>query len=336
MKRLSVLLTVCFAVVLITAISCGKRHPDHSSVLISDIRIDRFENELFTVDPADIENHIVQWREEYSEFFYHFCWITGLGTPDDPNFAERLRIFATDRNNYELYKRTMEIFPDLDDLAVQLKEAFSNYKYYFPGMPVPRIFTYISGLARSAVTDDSLLAIGLDRYLGTSEPIYRAAGIYRYLVEKMHPAKIASDCMNFWAETEFPFNDSVNNLIANMIYKGRLLYFTKKMLPDQPDSLTLGFSPVHLRYLNDYEESIWAYLVEQKLLFNTDRLTINKFVAEGPFTTDFGHRSPARAAVWIGYRITEEYMKRNPQIDLESLMRERNYLNILNGSGYNP
>jgi hypothetical protein len=81
---------------------------------------------------------------------------------------------------------------------------------------------------------------------------------------------------------------------------------------------------------------MWAYLVEKKLLFNTDRFTIDKFILEGPFTKDFGRDSPARAAIWIGYRIVQSYMLRNPGTTFQKLMEEKNYLKILNLSAYNP
>jgi hypothetical protein len=142
--------------------------------------------------------------------------------------------------------------------------------------------------------------------------------------------------MQFWGETEFPFNDSINNLISGMIYQGRLLYFTHVMLPEQPDSLNWGFSQSSLDYFHETEKSMWAYLVEKKLLFSTDRFTIDKFTLVGPFTRDFGRGSPARAAVWIGLRIVQDYMRRNPDITVNELMEERDYLKILNRSAYNP
>ena len=89
-------------------------------------------------------------------------------------------------------------------------------------------------------------------------------------------------------------------------------------------------------YLSSAEKSIWAFLIENKLLFNTDKFTINKYILEGPFTTDFGRETPARAAVWIGYRITEAFMTKNPEVSLQQLMEMRDYLKILNQSGYNP
>jgi hypothetical protein len=114
------------------------------------------------------------------------------------------------------------------------------------------------------------------------------------------------------------------------------MYFTRAMVPGQPDSLIWGFNESDLDYLASNEKAIWAYLIEHKLLFKTDRFTINKFILEGPFTSDFGRESPARSAVWIGYRITGAYMKRNPDIRLKELMEEKDYLKILNLSGYNP
>jgi len=274
------------ALILVAVVSCDKSKYSASKNLV--LPIDRFEVELFSADPATLEQHINTWKEKYGVFFSHFCRVTGLGNDSDPAFAGRLRDFVSDRGNYMLYRRTMEIFPDLDATRAELEVAYSNYALHFPDKTIPRICTFISALSQSAITDDSLLAIGLDRYLGVDEPVYRVAGIYNYLTENMYPARIPADCMRFWAETEFPFNDSVNNLIASMIYQGRILYFTRSLMPGKPDSLTLGFSSAEIDYLEKNENSMWAFLIEQKLLFNTDRFTINKFILEGPFTTDFG------------------------------------------------
>ena len=47
-------------------------------------------------------------------FFNHYCYITGLGNTEDPDFPERLRAFITDRYNYLIYNRTLQVFPDLE------------------------------------------------------------------------------------------------------------------------------------------------------------------------------------------------------------------------------
>ena len=324
-------------ILLVIMSSCSK---DPFKVNTSDVKVDlvisRFEKELFTADPSTLENRIPAWKKEYGVFFRHFSYIVKLGNIDDPDYPERLRQFVTHYSNYRIYKRTLQVFPDLDTFSAELTGAFKHYRYYFPDKPIPGIITYVSGFNQSAITDDSLLAIGLDMYLGKNESLYRQVGIYNYLLANMHPKKLVSDCIQFWGETEFPFHDSVDNLMAHMLYRGRLLYFTHAMLPGQPDTLNWGFTQAGLKYLESSEKAMWAYLVQKKLLFNSDRFTIDKFILEGPFTKDFGSDSPSRAAVWIGYRIVQSYMQRNRKVTFQQLMEEKDYMKILNGSAYNP
>jgi len=121
-----------------------------------------------------------------------------------------------------------------------------------------------------------------------------------------------------------------------MIYRGKTMYFTSAMLPDQPDTINWGFSARNLEYCVENEKAMWTQLIEKKYLFNTDRFTIDKFILEGPYTKDFGRESPARAAVWIGYKIVSAYMAKNSDITLPMLMAEKDYMKILNQSSYNP
>ncbi len=300
------------------------------------LTIDRFESDLFRADPSAIEDSLPSWKKKYGNFLQYFSYVEKLGHADDPAFGDRLRQFATFHSNYMIYSRTMQVFPRLDTFQTGLQEAFRHYRYYFPDRKIPRIITYVGGFNQSAITGDNLLAMGLDKYLGTKEQLYADAGIYHYLVVNMYPSRLVPDAMLFWAETEFPYNDSVNNLVANMIYRGRMLYFVKAMVPSQPDTVNWGFSKSNLDFCRENEKAMWAQLIEKKYLFSTDRFSIDKFILEGPYTKDFGRNSPARAAVWIGYRIVESYMKKLPDTSLNELMSEKDYLKILNQSSYNP
>jgi len=298
--------------------------------------VTRFEQVLFSADPSALEDYIPQWREKYGEFLQDFAYILQLGSVDDPQFAERLKKFVTDRSVYRAYKKTMEVFPDLQQPVAGLTTAFKHYLFYFPEKTAPEIITYVSGLTQSAITDDSLMAIGLDRYLGSDELLYSKAGIYSYLIRNMHPGKIVSDCMLFWAQTEFPFNDSIDNLITNMIYEGKLAYFAKAMLPLEADTIIWGFTGKEMEFCMSGEETMWTYLVEHKLLFSADKFVISQYTDPGPFTKDFGLNSTARAANWLGYRIVQSYMNTNPEITLPELMTDDDYMQILNLSAYNP
>jgi len=324
-------------VVLLLATGCNpKQRSGTSNDTTVNVSVQRFENDLFSADPAVIADSLPAWKARYGKFLGHYSAVLKLGDVDGPGYAERLKLFTTSHSNYMIYKRTREVFPDLDTFGSGINGAFRQYHRHFPEKPVPRIITFVSGLTQSAITDDSLLAIGLDKYLGTEEPLYKEIGLYRYLTLHMYPRKLVSDCMAFWGETEFPFHDSINNLVTNMVYRGRLLYFTREMVPAEPDTVNWGFTTQGLAFCKDNEQQMWTNLIENKLLFSTDRFTIDKFMLEGPFTKDFGRESPSRAATWTGLRIVESYMEKNPDVTLSQLMEEKDYMKILNLSAYNP
>jgi hypothetical protein len=230
----------------------------------------------------------------------------------------------------------VELYPELSWLEDQLSDAFMRYRYYFPEKQVPAVYTFISGFNQSIVVGDSILAIGLDKYLGTDCEYYKRLGLHQYLVKNMTKDKILSDCISSWCSTEFVYNDSVDNVLSNMIYQGKIWYLTKSLLPGHPDHLIAGFTEDELAFCRNNEARMWEYLIEYKILFMSDRLTIQKFIGNGPFTKDFSTASPARAADWIGWRIVEKYAAGNRSLTMQEIMAENDFQKILALSKYNP
>lgn len=301
------------------------------------IKIKRFEKDLFAVDLDSIETYIPGFYEKYGDFFDLFNYrIINIGGAGQRTYPEYLKIFLTDYLNNEVYKKTMEIYPDVDDLEKELTLAFRHYHYYFPENDIPEIITFVSRFNQSIVTAEGIIGIGLDKYLGRDVDYYKKLGLSQYMIDNMHREKIPSDCMMAWALSDYEYNDSVDNLLSDMIYNGQIMFFVKSMLPHQPDSLIMGFTEDEMNFCLNNEAGMWEYLVEHKLLFATDRMTIRKFTGVGPFTKDFTNESPARAAVWIGWRIVESYSRRNPHISLRDIMKEKDYQKILTLSEYNP
>ena len=81
---------------------------------------------------------------------------------------------------------------------------------------------------------------------------------------------------------------------------------------------------------------MWQYMIENDLIFKTDRFIIRKLIGDGPFTSYFTNESPGRAAVWTGFRIVESFMARNRNTSLESLMNDVNIQQILEKARYDP
>ena len=328
--------------IMIFFVGC-RRNPLHVDVsdIHVEIKIKRLEKDLFTPPPDSVITRLPQLQKEYGLFFRRYTQVLNIGNPGNPMFAELLKLFLQDDLNREVYKKVIEIYPDLDPIQKRLTEAFRHYKYYFPNKQVPAVYSFTSGFNTSLIIDKGILGIGLERYLGKDVPYYDQLGIPKYMQQKMIPGKIPSDCMYAWAATEFPFltnRDSLvaDNVVNHMIYEGKLLYFVKAMMPDEKDEMIMGYLPKQLKWCKMNEGQMWAYLVEHKMLFKTDYMTINKLTRDAPFTGYFPRESPGRAANWIGWQIVKKYMSLHKDVSLKQLMTKTRYQEILNQSKYDP
>ncbi|NOZ45244.1 MAG: hypothetical protein GXO79_00525 [Chlorobi bacterium] len=85
-----------------------------------------------------------------------------------------------------------------------------------------------------------------------------------------------------------------------------------------------------------YEEDIWTYLIEKKVLYSTEYMQIKRYIDDAPFTPSFSKKSPGRIGIWVGWQIVRSYMKNRTDVDLIKLMNNNNYQKILNRSKYKP
>jgi len=142
--------------------------------------------------------------------------------------------------------------------------------------------------------------------------------------------------MTAWAMTEFEFNDSVDNIITNMVYNGMIMYLLDVLLPGYHDTLKIAYSSKQIDWCKTNEKKMWTYLVEKKFLFSSDYMEIKRLFNDGPFTATFSNQSPSRTGVWLGWQIIKSYMKHNPNLKIQDIMKDRNYMKIFNSAGYYP
>jgi hypothetical protein len=331
---------ILLLLILILASSCKRGHYEANiSGIDADIRIRRLEKDLFTLNPDDIPAAVPSLKEKYDGFLQLFSYVINTGDVDSSSFSDFLVRFCTDRQNNEVYNVTMQIFPDLTETEEKLSNAFRHYLYYFPEKRVPAVYTCISGFNNSIILGDTILGIGLDRYLGAGSEYYKRLGIYKYISDRMTPSNIVPDCIYGWGASEWDFSVigyQADNLLAEMIHYGKLKYYQRCMLPEETDEIIFGFTPDQMKFCRNNENQMWQYLLEHDLLFSTDQFVLRKLTGEAPFTSYFTTESPGRAAVWIGFRIVESYMIKNPGVKLEQLMRETDIQGILEGARYVP
>lgn len=301
-----------------------------------DLKIKHLDVDLMKLNKDEIPASIPVLRNSYGEFFDIFTYrMIAIGGSDQENFPELIYSFISDSLIRNLENQVAEKVDTLK-LHDDLEKAFKHYKYYFPNKSVPEIYTCISGFNQSIVTSGYLIGISLDKYLGFKSPFYVQLGLPEYKRRNMNPENILPETMYAWAVTEWPKADNSNNLLSQIIQEGKMMYFVDAMLPELNDTLKIGFTKKQLDFCLESENSMWTYMAEHKLLFNSERMSIKRYIDDGPYTSTFSEASPARTGVWLGWQIVRSYMKNNPEVKLKDLLENHDFQGILNKSGYQP
>jgi hypothetical protein len=329
---------VIHLLIVISAFSCRNDAKDGRPDAVQiDFSIERFDKELFSLNADSLAGEIPVLYEKYDDFLDIFSYhIIRIGSPASIDYAANLKMFLTDPLNLTVYDSTCNVFPNLEPYESQFRDAFRRYKFHFHDAEVPRVVSYISRFNHSVFTVGNYIGIGLDRYLGAGCRYYDLIGLPEYMQQTMAPEYLVPEALATWARDRFPYNDSVDNVLAHLVHEGKLLYFVSTLLPETPMYQILGFSEQQMSWCRKNEDQMWVYLVENKLVFSQDPMDIQKLTGPSPFTSFFSVESPGRAAVWNGYQIFAAYAKRNPELSLPGLMKADNYQEILRLSRYNP
>ena len=336
MKNFIVYLFAALAVFL-SSCSDNRLDIDVSNVTIPEVKINRLEQDIFKIDTADIKTSTEKLKIKYGRFYSSFITrIINNGGLHDSSYLLRMKQFVCDRDMREAYSDCQKNYPNTDILNKQFTDVFKHFKYYFPDKKLPKTITMISGFNYSVVYLDSTLALGLEMYLGSSNKFYQMLALPHYKTMFMNKENIAPDASRAWMMMEFPYQMNKSDFLSEITYIGKIMYLVDALLPNVQDSLKIQYSQQQMDYCSQNEFNIWSYFAAQKLLFSTNQAEIMKFTSEGPFTSAFSKESPPRIGFWIGWQIIRQYMKNNPEISIEQLMKEGDAQKILNKSKYKP
>ncbi|MDR0830225.1 MAG: hypothetical protein LBN95_08985 [Prevotellaceae bacterium] len=299
-----------------------------------EIKIQRFDKDFWALKTSKNQAEDLQkLYEKYPDFApLYFNHIIYLG--DD---KELILKFINDTVADKLYSDVLKKFDDVEKIEKQLTNAFRRGHYFFPQLSVPQCVMCVSLLNQNVIVSDSLIALGIDKYLGADYPLYELSPEnYPYLLANWRPEKVVSDYIFAWLSTEFEFDPQSERLLDEMIYKGKILYLTSLLLPKEKEETIMGYSPEQWKWCKKYERDMWQTLIQQKHLFSTDYFLHIKYLNDAPFTQPFSQESPGRAGVFIGWQIIESYMKNNPEVTPLQLMQNADAQGIFEKSGYQP
>lgn len=331
-----ILLVIC--AVLNGCIGDSSNAPDVSHIEL-DIKIRRFDQDLFALDTHQLEAGMQRMAQMYPEMFPLFAVniIHDVTNPKETPL-EAVRGFLTAPEIRHLYDTVQQVYGDLRWLERDLTQMFKYYKHYFPDKPVPEVVAIVSEFVTDAFTaGDSLCGIGLDMYLGEDYPAYHANENTKpaYIRRQFQKDYIAVRLAKAIAQN---LNDAPpgERLLDQMLHNGKLLYVVDRLLPKVPDSLKMGYTREQMEGCYANEQEVWARLLEQNLLYSTDARKLKKLVSPSPNAPVVFQEAPGEIGNWIGWRIVEAYMKRHPDTTLEAMLSLTDAQKFLEQSKYKP
>lgn len=332
------MVTVCIGAMLFFT-SCDTDRFDVDLAGVPEVKqtIKRFDRQLFNLDSSGLYSSAAKLRTEYGSFYEGFITSIihqkGVG---DSMYLVNLNAFIRDPNMREIYMETQKVFPDMNSQEEEINRAMRYYSYYFPRYPVPQPVAMITGLNLPMSASEDKLGIGLDMYLGKNSKIYELAQFELYARRNMNPYNIPPHFCRAWMMNLFPNRFEKQDLISEMVYQGKIIFCLDAFFPKMHDSLKIGYSEEQLNWCINNESNIWGFLVKENILYTTESTKIAQFINDGPFTSGFNKESPARTGIWLGWQLVRKFMKENPDVTIEQLMKENDVQTIIRKSRYKP
>ncbi len=301
-----------------------------------ELKINRFEKELFLIDSANVIEKSNQWDQKFGSFNHVFATqIMQVYPFDDKRYYNALLAFTDNEDMREAYDSTALLFSDFLDIKYDLELAFGQFAIFFPSYPIPEITTFFGGFNYGVVTYDNNIAIGLENFLGKESKYYQYLGDPLYLRYQKQRKFILSNVMEVWFNNHFQKYLEGRDLLSQIIYKGKMMYFLDKMLPEIALHDKFRFSIKQMNWVEENEASIWEYFIHEGFLFSNKESEFRSFVNYAPFAKGMPKESPGRIAYFIGYRMVSEYMQNN-KITIEDLIYLTDSREFLQKSRYKP
>ena len=298
---------ILFLFVSFAFVSCDKKSKTEKAVeeIPVAIKVNRFDKAFFETQPQDLP----KLKAEYPFFF--------PPGNDDKVWIDKMQ----NPQWHELYEEVQKKYADFGPETEAIETLFKHIKYYFPETKIPKAYTVISEMdyQNKVIYAHNMLIISLELYLGKDHKFYEFPA---YLKQNFEQKQMMPDIAAAFAVTKvMPPTDET--LLAQMIYAGKELYLKDLLLPEYSDADKIGYKPEQITWCAENESYMWRYLIERKLLYDTDQKLIPRFIAPAPFSKfylEIDNESPGRTGSWLGWQIVRSFMENN-EVSLNEMLK---------------
>lgn len=312
---------ICLLLLVFVACKSKPTAPDVSKISVK-LKVQRFEDAFFGLDTNHLEEALNELERNYPGFAKDFLYNI-MGTSP----ATAVNDIKSFGNSYRLmYDSAKQHFSNFQPVADQVELGLKYVKYYFPNYTVPtNLVTFIGPINSygNIITTDAL-AVGLQLYMGRDYSLYKTdmgQQLYpSYLSRRFEQAYIPVNCMNNIIEDLYPNKSLGMALIDQLVETGKRQYVLDHFLPNLPDSLKLGYTGPQVADCNSNESNIWAFFIQNNLLYVTEPEITKEYMNEAPNTPALGSNFPGFIGRFVGWKIVQKYMENHTGLDLAKLM----------------
>lgn len=336
--------TACIIAVLLLSGCQKKRQYWTQNAEKAGVEVVRFDNFLLSLpaDSAEMHAEMNKFSAENNTYFSILMEdIFNISGEDVGYFCSAFPMYLTDtvQGFQEINQKEQEVFENIDDIEKELNIAFGRLHELLPELPTPAIFFTVGGFGLNDyidVLDEEHIIVYADMYLGADYQHYKSKNIYLYQRTTMSREYLVPDVLKHYLNYIIGYTSSQSRLLENMIYRGKIMYLLQQLVEATKPWEAFGYTKEMWQWMENYEGDIWRLIMDKKDLYKTETMVLTSYLNDGPFTSEISQECPARAGVWIGMRIVEQYMQNNEDVSMQMLLMEGDAQKILHMSKYKP
>ncbi len=316
--------------------ACKNRKTESPSCESLSLSFQRFDQDVQLIDPNDPIPQIAAMKKQYGDFYAIY---SGDPYPADSNneltqsSAESMLTYMGFEPTKELFARSNGLFKDFSAYEQEIESILCQTLSQFPELPQSyEIITYLEEphilpdpqkLHGINQMNDSLLTIGLQRYLGDDYEFYTYPGVqvFKYQLHRMNPEYISITFAEFFYEKHFRnYSKDENTLLFNMIEEGKKYYYMERVLGDVSPNMIIGYTEEEYEFAEYFEFYIWQTFLENELLYVTSNEEIKYYIGEAPHSKRMDERLPGNIGSFIGWQIVKTYAEKEGEPSLAELV----------------
>jgi hypothetical protein len=300
--------------------------PDVSAIKIN-LATERFEKKLFDTTSPSLTTYLQQLYAANPSFTNTYLRTILNADPQWPADSTAQFVNGFVKAFRPVFDSSEKIFNDFKAYEDDIRKGLQHVKFYFPAYKVPeKIITYIGPLDGygDVIATEGLL-IGLHHHLGKNFSLYKTEMVRAtypdYISARFEPDYISINCIKNIVQDMYPEEESDKPLVNQMIAKGKRLFVLEKLLPGVDGHKLIGYTDEQFKSANKQEAYIWDMFVKNDLLQSRNKNAMKNYIGEGPSTQELGEGAPGNIGSFAGWQIVKKYMKNNPAVTLDQLMK---------------